>query len=362
MSYHTRRDIYSQIEALRERPLFLYVTSIRPNISAPMQVDVIPYIIKQIEQIDKKHNEIDFLIISNGGDPIAALRIINILKERFCKVNVLVPYVAYSAATVLALGADSIVMHPYSNLGPVDPQVTTINPRGERHAFSSEDVRNYIDFLKDDAGITDQVNISKALDTLTQEVGALSIGFSKKSQQLTLSLGRRLLEMHTTDKSKAEAIVNALCSSYYHHGYAVSRKEAKRIGLPIEAPQKELEDLMWKVWEDFNEEMHCSTAFDPIAETMNDPEVQKEINDVKVVTFPPGLDQGMVKQRMGAILNGIIPQPRKAHTIENLVVSCESCCKCYHIKQINDVLVWREPNLALNGNVTTRSKGWEEEK
>ena len=95
---------------------------------------------------------------------------------------------------------------------------------------------------------------------------------------------------------------------------------------------------------------------------MNDPEVQKEINDVKVVTFPPGLDQGMVKQRMGAILNGIIPQPRKAHTIENLVVSCESCSKCYHIKQINDVLVWREPNLALNGNVTTRSKGWEEEK
>ena len=82
---------------------------------------------------------------------------------------------------------------------------------------------------------------------------------------------------------------------------------------------------------DFNEEMHCSTAFDPIAETMNDPEVQKEINDVKVVTFPPGLDQGMVKQRMGAILNGIIPQPRKAHTIENLVVSylstrAESLC------------------------------------
>ena len=362
MSYRTRKDIYLQIEKLRGRPLFVYVTSIRPNISAPMQVDVIPYIIKQIEQINEDHKEIDFLIISNGGDPIAALRIINILKARFSKINVLVPYVAYSAATVLALGADSIVMHQYSNLGPVDPQVTTINQRGERHAFSSEDVRNYIDFLKDDAGITDQANISKALDTLTQEVGALSIGFSKKSQQLTLSLGRRLLETHTADKSKAEAIVNALCSSYYHHGYAVSRKEAERIGLPIEAPQKDLEDLMWKVWEDFNEEMHCSTAFDPIAETINDPEVQKEINDVKVVMFPPGLDQGMVKQRMGMILNSIIPQPRKAHMIENLVVSCESYNKCYHIKQINDVLVWREPNLALNGNVTTRSKGWEEEK
>ncbi|MDR2943560.1 MAG: hypothetical protein LBU81_00460, partial [Methanosarcinales archaeon] len=76
-----------------------------------------------------------------------ALRIITILRERFEHISVVVPYVAFSAATILALGADEIIMHPYSNLGPVDPQLSIIKPNeyGQQAQlqFSSEDIRNY---------------------------------------------------------------------------------------------------------------------------------------------------------------------------------------------------------------------------
>ena len=148
MSYTTRKDLFEKIETHRSRPLIAYVTSIRPNFSGQMAGDSVDYIIKQIQSIPTTQREIDFLIISNGGDPITALRIISLLRERFDKISVLLPYVAYSAATILSLGADEIIMHPYSNLGPVDPQLTVSrqsdNGQASQLQFSSEDIRNYI--------------------------------------------------------------------------------------------------------------------------------------------------------------------------------------------------------------------------
>ena len=145
MSYQTRKTLFEQIENSRQRPLISYVTSIRRNLSGNMAGDSIDQIIAQIQKIPEDKKEIDFLIISNGGDPITALRIISILRERFNKISVLLPYVAYSAATILSLGADEIIMHPYSNLGPVDPQLTISrhadNGQASQLQFSSEDNR-----------------------------------------------------------------------------------------------------------------------------------------------------------------------------------------------------------------------------
>ena len=82
MSYVTRKALFEQIENLRERPLISYVTSIRPNLSGQMAGDSIDHIIEQIQQIPSDKREIDFLIISNGGDPITALRIIRAIPHR----------------------------------------------------------------------------------------------------------------------------------------------------------------------------------------------------------------------------------------------------------------------------------------
>ena len=265
MSYNTRKDLFEEIEEYRSRPLIAYVTSIRPNCSGQMAGDAVNYIIKQIETIPNDQNEIDFLIISNGGDPITALRIISILRERFEKVSVLLPYVAYSAATILSLGADEIIMHPYSNLGPVDPQLTISrqadNGQASQLQFSSEDIRNYIDFVKTDVGITDQEHLTSAFNALAKEVGPIPIGSSKRSQQLSLSSSIKMLETHMEDKSKASEIARTLNSSFYHHGYAVGRSEAKEIGLNVIYPEPELERLMWDVWMDYSAEMKCDSEF-----------------------------------------------------------------------------------------------------
>lgn len=360
MGYQERRVLYEKIEINRKRPLISYVTTIRPNVKVSMSNDVLPSIIRQIEAIPSDQKEVDFLIISNGGDPIASLKIINILRERFTKISVLLPNVAYSAATVLALGADDIVMHPYSNLGPVDPQLT-VYKENSAQSFSTEDVSNYISFLKNDVGITDQEHLSSAFNTLAQSLGPLNIGFSKKSLQLTISLGRRMLESHLSDKSKAESIVNTLCSSYYHHGYAVSRREAKKIGLNVISPDEELTGLLWGVWQDFSAEMKCDKAFNPVSEAFEDKEVEGLINTVPMITFPAGLPAELVNKKMQQIANELSIIPRKPVRISNLIASCESKNLAFEYRTNFDVLIWRKPSMEIGANISERASAWKDE-
>lgn len=273
--YRKRIELYKKLEEKRGNPLIVYVTSIRNGIEAQMGADAVSEIIKQINMIPNEAREIDFLIISNGGDPICSLRICNILRERFEKVHVLVPYVAYSAATLLALGANDIIMHPFSNLGPVDPQMTQIQqlPNGQtiKKAFAAGDLINYFKFVKEDVGITDQTALSDAFHVLTASLEPTAIGAAKRSNQLSIALSEKLLSYHMTDVNKATTISKSLMTSFYHHGYAVSRSEAKKIGLTIIEPTSEIESLMWDIWQDFEKEMQAGKPFVP----------QNELNDLK---------------------------------------------------------------------------------
>lgn len=364
MSYNSRIELFRQFEEKRGRPLISYVTSIRPNLSGHMASDVIVHIIDQIRTISAEKKEIDFLIISNGGDPITALRIISILRERFSKISVILPYVAYSAATILALGADEIVMHPYSNLGPVDPQLTVsrTNDNGQisKIEFSSEDIRNYIEFVKHDVGITDQAHLITAFNTLASEVSPLPIGSAKRSQQLSSTLSIKMLETHMEDKNKASTIAKALNSAYYHHGYAVGRTEAKEIGLNIVCPETDLEELMWSIWCDYSSEMQCGREFNPVTAIMENPDAKAKASSIHVVNLPanvpPQIAQGILANMLQQNLQ--ISQQTPIEITET-IASLESIRKAVAVSTTFSVQYWRDVNMALSVNATTFSKGWQ---
>ena len=360
--FNDRIKLYRKLEMIRKKPLITYVTSIRSNMSANMAGDSIAQIIEQIEAIPEEQKEVDFLIISNGGDPITSLRIISLLRERFKKVSVLVPYVAYSAATVLALGADEIVMHPYSNLGPVDPQLTVAhnNEHGiqEHLQFGSEDLRNYIDFLKTDVGITDQEHLAAAIQPLLKDVGALPIGSAKRGQQLSLSLSEKMLMLHTKDANKARTIARALNTSYYHHGYAVGRHEAKDIGLPIIYPEKDVEGLLWNIWKDYSKEMKCDEPFNVINEVMSDEEARAIISKVPVVNLPantpPDIARNIIIQR--AQQTAI--ESRSSLKKRIMIASVESIHMSKAVYNNIDIIFWRNADMSLGVNCTLSSEGW----
>jgi ClpP class serine protease len=66
---------------------------------------------------------IDLIVHTPGGLVLAAGQIAHALRRHAAKVTVFVPHYAMSRGTLIALGADEIVMDPNAVLGPVDPQI-----------------------------------------------------------------------------------------------------------------------------------------------------------------------------------------------------------------------------------------------
>jgi Serine dehydrogenase proteinase len=69
-----------------------------------------------------RERDIHLLLATPGGDGETAVRMVRAAQARCRKLTVIVPDVAKSAGTLIALGAHSILMAPASDLGPIDPQ------------------------------------------------------------------------------------------------------------------------------------------------------------------------------------------------------------------------------------------------
>jgi len=364
MSYENRMELYSKIEELRGKPLIVYITSYRRNAGGQMGSDVIPFFAKQINKIPKEKTEIDLLVISKGGDPNVSWRIICMLRERFSKISVLLPFEAYSAATLLALGADEIVMHPFSNLGPVDPQIVTIRQKEgsqqgniEKFHFGAEDLSHYLDFLRSDVGITDQEQLERAFELISKDIGALKVGVAKRSTYLALSLGKKLLSLHMKDQNQVKAITEALNKSFYHHGYPVGRKEAKEIGLPINYPQEELETLLWEIWEDIEEEMDCNQPFQPIREIVKSNTNNALFSEIPQLNLPPNASS----QIMQTVIKQLLKQSIKYNQPVDYKIfhaTLESLRAKYDYISEGKILSIRMPDMKIHTSFVTISEGW----
>jgi len=261
-----RIEQYKAIEEYRERPLIAYVTSTRRGVPAMMAGDAVREFVDQIDAIEQG-NAVDIVIHSTGGDALAAWKLMSILRERFEFVSVLVPYVAFSAATIFALGADEIVMHPHASLGPIDPQIRIKLPDGSQRLFSFEDVGAFLRFLADEVSITEQAYVTPIMDQLFSVVDPLNIGGGKRASELATDVGERLLQMHMTgpeERNMARSIAENLNKSFFAHGDAVSRSRARSLQLKIAVDDPKLERLLWNAYLGLETYMELRHPFDPL--------------------------------------------------------------------------------------------------
>lgn len=88
-----------------------------------------------MEAVSNVHEKnLDLILHSPGGQAEAAESIVDYLRSRFDHIRVFVPIAAMSAATMVALSANEIVMGQHSQLGPIDPQFIIATPEGPRSA------------------------------------------------------------------------------------------------------------------------------------------------------------------------------------------------------------------------------------
>jgi len=275
MGFEQRIPIIKKIEDLRQSTVICYLTSVRPNLQAAMAEDGVRVFFDQMMLLPKNSPKIDIFLCSNGGSGTVPWRLISLLREYTKHVGVLIPFRAYSAATLLALGADDIVMHPFAEMGPIDPTVQNdfnpINPKTNQYlGISVEDVKAYISFCKTTAGIQHEDELVKVIEILAQKVHPLALGNVERFISQSRLIARKILHTHMKSDSahKIDEIIETMASKLYFHGHPINRREAREeLGLKVkEKVEPELETAMWQLYEDFEAEMQNRVPFDPMSE------------------------------------------------------------------------------------------------
>src|SRR5207247_8347109 len=117
-----RVALLKKIEKLRGSSVICFLTSLRPNVPGAISVDAVRVFFDHLGKLPKRPVEqLDLFLCSNGGSGTVPWRLVSLFREFAKKFAVLIPYRAYSAASLIALGADEIVMPPFAELGPLDP-------------------------------------------------------------------------------------------------------------------------------------------------------------------------------------------------------------------------------------------------
>jgi hypothetical protein len=119
------------------RAVIVYASAFLQKVGAPphtlqIGLDDVQGFMEAASNIEER--ELDLILHSPGGTAEAAESIVAYLRTQFDHIRVFVPLAAMSAATMLALGADEVVMGTHSQLGPIDPQFAIQTPEGPRSA------------------------------------------------------------------------------------------------------------------------------------------------------------------------------------------------------------------------------------
>ena len=271
-----RLELIAALEDAREgRKLITYLTSTRQNLEVQMAMDTIPVVYRHLQALDtaKADTRIDLFLHSNGGDGTVPWRLVTLIRE-FCKeFNVLVPHHAFSAATLTALGADKVVMHPMGMLGPTDPTANhPFNPPnpdvpGQVLGISVEDVSSYIGLVKEDVGIQHEDELIQAFNILAQQVHPLALGNVKRATSQSRMMGEKLLNLRPGDdigSHELTELIDKLTSQLYFHGHPINRAEARedvRLDFVEDAPQA-VETAMWNLYQGYDEELEQTKPFD----------------------------------------------------------------------------------------------------
>lgn len=181
-----------------------------------------------------QHETIYLFLKSDGGSGQASLRLVNLLRQHCKHLVALVPLECASAATMVALGADRILMGPTAYLTAVDTSLnhalSPVDRDNDRVSVSLDELQRVIKLWREQNG-NEPDNAYKAL---FQYVHPLVIGAVDRAESLSIMLCRDLLAHHIADESQAERIATTLNSKYPSHSFPILLDEAVKIGLKAE--------------------------------------------------------------------------------------------------------------------------------
>ncbi len=193
--------------------------------------------------------KLDLILTSPGGSPEAAEAIMGYLRSRFDDIRAVVPVAAMSAATMMALACDEILMGTHSQLGPIDPQFTLMTPEGPRSA-PGQAILDQFEMAKSEC--QDPRNLGAWLPLLRSLLPGL-IAQCRHSRERAEHFVAAQLEAHMlkADPERARSVAKwfADFTRFKSHGRPVRVEDALRQGLNVTRLEDDqaLQDLVLSV-------------------------------------------------------------------------------------------------------------------
>jgi hypothetical protein len=202
------------------------------------------------------------LIESPGGLASVAEYISRILRERFRSVRFFVPHMAMSAATILVLSGDEILMDDRSSLGPIDPQV----PRPNAIPFPAQNTLDYLEQVADEEARTGRLSLVTLaiLSRITPADIQMAINATEEGRRLvrnwlTIHMWRNLKDAKGVPvpreqrEAKAHLVAEELAKhkKWLNHGKMLSRTDLLSIDrdlLVADYSKWPSAADMWELW------------------------------------------------------------------------------------------------------------------
>lgn len=246
---YQRQAVIKLIQEMTGRVLICYVSGKQASIDRD---DAIGF-------VDLLHNirsdcDLDLLLHTGGGDIDAAEKLISIVRAKVGTgtLRVVVPDYAKSAGTLIALGANKIVMSDTSELGPIDPQITLSDGSGNR---ISTPVLSYIEaFRIHSAALTANPNDVVAQIMLSKIDPARLVLFKAAVDRATRFAENQLKRGMFRDQGNWSAAASQLLdpTRWQSHGQMISWSDAAdpSIGLTVEylEPESETWQRYWELY------------------------------------------------------------------------------------------------------------------
>jgi ATP-dependent protease ClpP protease subunit len=248
---YARQEAISSIEELTKRRLMVYEANLWSRRSNLEEEDIQPFV-DLLSRVQLGEN-VDLLLHSAGGDIDAAEKIVYMCREIAGGFRVIVPEYAKSAATLIALASDEVVMGLASELGPIDAQLSGPGPGGATFQTSAQSFIDEFDRIKEEV---DKIgSLSPAYFPLLEGLNLGFIRMCRNLQERSRLFAQKWLKkyMLSDDHAAAEELAKQLCDvkKWLSHGVVIDADEATRLGVKVEKLKQD--DALWKrIWY-----LHC---------------------------------------------------------------------------------------------------------
>ncbi len=248
---YARQALIASIEGITGRELIVYEANPLSAQAMLSREDIQPFTDLLIRVTPAAN--VDLMLHSLGGDIDAAEKIVYMCRSRVSSLRVIVPEYAKSAATLIALASDEVVMGLASELGPIDPQIMRRGPGGTVVYTSAQCFIDEFDSIKKEVEAEDK--LSPAYFPL---LDGLDLGFMRMCRNhiarsknfATKWLTRYMLKDNPQAAAEiAEKLGNV--QQWLSHGAVVDAEESSGMGIKVKTLGQE-EPLWQHLWY-----LHC---------------------------------------------------------------------------------------------------------